>query len=253
MFEDKVVVVIGGGGDIGKAIARAFAARRAKVVIASRDVEKLEHVAQEIISETGNPNVKAMKVDVTDEQSVIQLANQVLSEYGTVDVLVNAHGTETKRRPAIEYPVEDWDEAFKVNARGVMLTCREFGKIMVKKGGGKIVNISSQGGSRAVRWGGAVAYHASKAAIDQITRAFAIELAPYKVNVNAIAPGWIETQSILSRGPEAIKKLMSLIPLGRLGKPEEVAELAVFLASPSADFITGQIIFLDGGLSAVYG
>jgi len=100
--------------------------------------------------------------------------------------------------------------------------------------------------------GGTAAYHASKAAVDQITRAFAIELAPYKVNVNAIAQGWIETQSILSKEPEAIKKLVSLIPLRRLGKPEEVAELTVFLASPSVDFITWQVIFLNGRLSAVY-
>jgi len=253
MLEGKVVVIIGGGGDIGKAIARAFAARKAKVIIASRDVKKLESVAQQIRLETGNQNIKAMEVDVRDEQSVIQLANQVLSEFGTVDVLVNAHGTETTRRPALDYPVKDWDEAFEINARGVMLTCREFGKIMAKKGGGKIINISSQGGSRAVRWGGAIAYHASKGAVDQITRAFAIELAPYKVNVNAIAPGWVETKGILARGPDAVKKLETLIPLGRLGKPEEVAELAVFLASPGSDFITGQIIFMDGGLSAVYG
>lgn len=253
MFEDKVVVIIGGGGDIGKAIARAFAVRKAKVVIASRNIEKLENVAESIRSDTGNLNVKAMKVDVTDEESVIELANQILSEFGGVDVLVNAHGTETFRKHALEYPLKEWDEAFKINARGVMLTCREFGKIMAKKGKGKIINISSQGGSRAVRWGGAIAYHASKGAVDQITRAFAIELAPYKINVNAIAPGWIETEGILSRGPEAIKKLENIIPLGRLGKPEEVAELAVFLASPASDFITGQIIFLDGGLSAVYG
>jgi NAD(P)-dependent dehydrogenase (short-subunit alcohol dehydrogenase family) len=253
MLEGKVIVVIGGGGDIGKAIARAFSARKAKVIIASRDVEKLENIAQQIRLETGNQDIKAMEVDVRDEQSVIRLANRVLSEFGTVDVLVNAHGTETTRRPALEYPVRDWDEAFEINARGVMLTCREFGKIMAKRGGGKIINISSQGGSRAVRWGGAIAYHASKGALDQITRAFAIELAPYKVNVNAIAPGWVETKGILARGPEAVKKLETLIPLGRLGKPEEIAELAVFLASPGSDFVTGQIIYMDGGLSAVYG
>lgn len=254
MLEGKVVVIIGGGGDIGKAIAHAFAVRKAKVIIASRDVEKLEKVAKRISSDTGNQAVKAMKVDVTDEKSIVQLADQVSSEFGTVDVLVNAHGTETRRNPALEYSVRDWDEAFQINARGLMLTCREFGKIMVKKGGGKIINISSQGGSRAVRWGGAIAYHASKGAVNQITRALAIELAPYKINVNAIAPGWIETEGILSRGPEAVKKLEELIPLGRLGKPEEVAELAVFLASsPASDFITGQIIYLDGGLNAVYG
>ncbi|MEM2455461.1 MAG: SDR family oxidoreductase [Candidatus Bathyarchaeia archaeon] len=258
-FENQVVVVVGGGGGIGSAIAEAFAERKAKVIICSRNVKKLEEIAEKIRVKTNNPMVETMEVDVTSEDSIKQLAERIASKYGKVDVLINAHGaliTALSRRPFLETTIEDWEYMMNINARGVWLTCREFAKIMVKNNKGKIINISSQAGSKVLR--GALdnagfCYAVSKATVDQITRAFAIQLVDYNINVNAIAPGWVETEELLKRGPEAIEMRKRLIPKGRLCKPEEVAELAVFLASSAADYITGQVIYIDGGVSAIYG
>lgn len=249
-LNDKVAVVIGGGGSIGGAVALGLAEAGAKVVVASRGKEKLEASANRIKSETG-ADAAVMLVDMMDEQSVVKLADQVISQFGKVDILINAHGKNNKA-PADSFAADVWDFLFDLNVRGVMLACREFGKHMIKNGGGKIVNLSSVRGSRATLWGGNLGYCASKGAVDMLTKALAAEWAQYQINVNAVAPSLVaKPETWATRTPEQVSKYLANIPLKRVADPRETAGAFVFLASPASDFITGQIIFLDGGLSAV--
>jgi len=249
--DGKVAVVIGGAGGIGEAIAHGFAQYGAKVAVASRNLANLQKVAEEIQSET-SVEAAAFQVDVTDDNSVTRLAEQVLAKFGTVDILVNSQGLNLKK-PATEFPTAEWEQMFDVNVRSIMLTCREFGKTMVDKNKGKVINISSVRGARATLWGGNEAYCATKGAVDMITRALASEWAPNNINVNAIAPSWIATKLAEQtlQDPERLQRGLANIPLKRVGQPDDVIGLSVFLASPASDFITGQIIYLDGGATAV--
>ena len=250
--DGKIVVVVGGTGGIGQYLAYGLAEYGAKaVIVAGRNVEKAEQITGDIQSQFG-AEAAAIKVDVTDEKSVAELAKQVVDKYGTCDVLVNSQGINAKHT-ATEFPVDIWDAMFEINVRGTMLTCREFGKIMIKNKTGKVINLSSVRGVRATFWGGNECYTATKASIDMITRSLASEWAQYGINVNAIAPSTISTpfsEKTLS-DPERLKRTLANCPLGRLGKPEDMVGAAVFLASPASDYMTGQIIYLDGGLTAI--
>jgi len=249
--DGKVAVVIGGAGGIGEAVGHGLARYGAKVVVASRNLQTLQEVAQRIQSETSSEAV-GFQVDVTDEQSVAKLAEQVVAKFGTVDILVNSQGANIKR-PATEFPTDDWDIMFDVNVKGTMLACREFGKVMVEKKKGKVINMSSVRGIRATLWGGNEGYCATKGAIDMITRSLAAEWAPYNINVNAIAPSLIATKLAerTLQDPERLQRYLANVPLKRVGKTEDVVGACVFLASPASDFITGQILYLDGGLTAI--
>jgi len=250
-LEGKVAVVIGGAGGIGELIAAGLAEQGAKVAIASRNIQKLEEVAHKIQAESKS-EVIAFQVDVTDEQSVVQLAERVVSRFKTVDILVNSQGVNLKK-PAAEFPVDDWDLMFDVNVKGTMLTCREFGKVMIGKEKGKIINLSSVRGIRATLWGGNEAYCATKGAVDMVTRTLAAEWAPHNINVNAIAPSLIYTELAARtlQDPERLQRYLANVPLKRVGQPKDVVGICVFLASDAADFITGQILYVDGGLTAV--
>jgi gluconate 5-dehydrogenase len=250
-LDGKVAVVIGGAGGIGELIAAGLAKQGASVAIASRNIQKLEEVARRIQSENGS-EVVAFQVDVTDEQSVAQLAERAVSRFKTVDILVNSQGVNLKK-PAAEFPVDDWDLMFDVNVKGTMLTCREFGKIMIGKEKGKIINLSSVRGIRATLWGGNEAYCATKGAVDMVTRTLAAEWAPHNINVNAIAPSLIYTELAARtlQDPERLQRYLANVPLKRVGQPKDVVGVCVFLASDASDFITGQILYVDGGLTAV--
>ena len=249
-LDGKIAVVIGGAGSIGGAVALGLAQQGAKVSIASRNLERLEESKKKIQEETG-AEVTVFQVDMNDEQSVIHLAEQVLSEFNTVDILINAHGANTKS-PAEEFTAEKWDALFDLNVRGIMFACREFGKIMIKNKKGKIVILSSVRGSRATLWGGNLGYCSSKGAVDMFTKALASEWAQYNINVNAVAPSLVaKPETWATRTPEQIEKYLANIPLKRVADPKETAGIFAFLASPASDFITGQVIYLDGGLSAV--
>ena len=250
-LDRKVAVVIGGAGGIGELIAAGLARQGARVAIASRNIQKLKEAAQRIQSESES-EVVAFHVDVTDEQSVARLAEGVVSRFGTVDILVNSQGVNLKR-PATEFPVTDWDLMFGVNVKGTMLTCREFGKVMIGKEKGKIINLSSVRGVRATLWGGNEAYCATKGAVDMITRTLAAEWAPHNINVNAIAPSLIYTELAARtlQDPERLQRYLANVPLKRVGQPKDVVGVCVFLASDASDFITGQILYVDGGLTAV--
>jgi gluconate 5-dehydrogenase len=250
-LDGKVAVVIGGAGGIGEIMAKGMAAQGAKVAVASRNIQKLGEVARAIESET-KAEAAAFQVDVADKDSIARLAGQVLKKFGTVDILVNSQGINTKS-PALGFPVETWDQLFDVNVKGTMLACSEFGKVMVEKKKGKIVNISSVRGLRATLWGGNEGYCATKGAVDMMTRALASEWAPHNINVNAIAPLLIRTPLAAPtlNDPEKLKTYVANVPFKRIGEPQDIAGLCVFLASAASDFITGQVIYLDGGLTAV--
>jgi NAD(P)-dependent dehydrogenase (short-subunit alcohol dehydrogenase family) len=248
-LDGKTAVVIGGAGGLGEAIALGLSSYGAKLVVASRNMDALKKVAARIREETGGEAVP-MQVDVTDEDSVISLVEAVLKRFQTVDILVNAMGLNIKRE-ALDYPMQDWDKIFDINVKGTMVACKHFGKVMKEKEGGKIINLSSV---REVRGytGGNAAYCATKGAVGMITKTLALELAPYNICVNAIGPSLIITKGTIhiQQNPELAKKYSSLIPLGRIGVPEDLIGTAVFLASDASNFITGQTIFVDGGLTA---
>jgi len=248
-LDGKTAVVIGGAGGLGEAIALGLSRYEAKLVLASRNMDTLEKVAAHINGETGG-EVVPMQVDVTDEDSVTILVEAVLKQFGTVDILVNAMGLNIKR-DALEYPMEDWDRIFSINVKGTMIACKHFGKVMKERQQGKIINVSSV---REVRGftGGNAAYCATKGAVGMITKTLALELAPFNIHVNAIGPSLIITQGTIhiQQDPELAKKYSSLIPLGRIGVPKDLIGAAVFLASDASNFITGQTIFVDGGLTA---
>lgn len=249
--DDKVAVIVGGAGGIGEALGRGLAEYGARVVIADVNAERAEQVAQDIQSNFKSEAV-AIKFDITDEKSVAQMAEQVVAKLGTVDILVNSQGVNIKH-PATEFPVDGWDFMFNINVRGTMLTCRELGKVMTEKKSGKVINLSSVRGVRATLWGGNEGYAATKAAIDMITRSLASEWAQYNINVNAIAPSTVATpfSERTLQDPERLKRFLASCPLGRVGQPIDVVGACVFLASPASDFITGQILYLDGGLTAI--
>lgn len=248
-LDDKVAVVVGGAGGLGEACALALARQGAKVVVASRNLAKLEEVAQKIKQDTGSEAV-AMPVDVTSEESVAQLADQVIKKFNTVDILVNAQGMNIKMA-APEISSDSWDTLFATNVRGVMLCCKHFGKNMIDKKQGKIINLSSVRGIRGTD-GGNTSYGATKGAVDMITRMLAAEWATYNVNVNAIGPSIVLTETLKKTvAPERLQILVAKSPLKRTATPEDVAAACVFLAAPESDFITGQILYVDGGLTAI--
>ena len=250
--DGKVAVVVGGAGGIGEAIARGLGEYGAKaVVVADVNEEKGQEVAKDIADKFKTDAI-AIKFDITDEKSVAQLRDDVVSKYGTVDILVNSQGVNVKH-PATEFTVDGWDFMFDINVRGTMLTCREFGKVMTEKKGGKVINLSSVRGVRATAWSGNEGYSATKAAIDMITRSLASEWAPYNINVNAIGPSTVATpfSERTLQDPERLKRFLASCPLGRVGQPVDVVGLCIFLASSASDFITGQIIYMDGGLTAI--
>jgi gluconate 5-dehydrogenase len=247
-LDGKVAVVIGGAGGIGQACAVALAQQGARVIVASRNLPRLQEVARGIGAE-GGAEATAFQVDATDEKSLAQLAEKVVAKFGTVDILVNAQGVNIKRA-AVDFPPEEWDLLFATNVRSVMLSCRTFGKIMIEKKKGKIINMSSIRGIRATD-GGNEGYAATKGAVDMITRTLAIEWAPYGINVNAVAPSLVMTEAVRQAvKPERLEQLLKTQPMGRFGELKDIVGACVFLASEESDFVTGQIIYVDGGLSA---
>ncbi len=248
-LDNQVAVVVGGAGGIGEAIAFGLGQFGAKVVVASRSMEALTKVAEKITRETGAETLP-LQVDVTSEESMENLVKSVVAKFGTVDILVNAMGVNIKR-DALEYPMEDWDRIFDVNVKGTMIACKHFGRLMRNNMQGKIINLSSVRGVRGYG-GGNSAYCGTKGAVELVTKALAIELAPYKIRVNALGPALIITPGTIhiQENPDLANKYKSVIPLNKLGVPEDLIGAAVFLCAEASNFITGQTIYVDGGLTA---
>ncbi|MBL0713899.1 MAG: SDR family oxidoreductase [Desulfosarcina sp.] len=245
----KIAIVTGGAGGIGEALAMGLGIQGATVVVSSRNQEAIEKVAQEITEASGNEAI-AVACDVTDETSMQNLVDTVVKKYGRLDILVNAMGMNIKRA-ALDYPMEDWDKLFEVNVKGTMIACKFAARAMKAQKGGAIVNLSSVRGIRGYT-GGNTGYCATKGAVELITRALALEWAPYNIRVNALGPALVITPGTrhIAENPELAKKYAAAIPLGRIGKPEDMAGAVLFLVSEAAGFVTGQTIYVDGGLTA---
>lgn len=243
----KNAIVTGGGRGLGRAIALALAAAGATVVVAGRTRASLAEVAATIRAMGGEAS--AVVADVTDEASVEALVAQVVAEHGRLDVLVNSAGVIV-RKPTVETTVAEWRSVVDVSLTGTFLCCRAAARHMLPARSGKIINLGSTAGARGRA--GMAAYCASKAGVMNLTRALAVEWAPEGVHVNAICPGQFETDM----GAPVLATLalrevaLARVPLRRIGRPEEIGPLAVFLASGDSDMVTGETIFIDGGVNA---
>jgi len=243
----KVALVTGGAGGIGRAQALGLADAGADVVVASRKLDHLEKVAEEIRAK-GRKSL-AVSVDVADEKSVANMVSTVLKEFPRIDILVNAAGISI-RKPADSFPIDEWQQVMDVNTRGTFLCCQAVGRGMIKQKSGKIINLSSVRGRYGLPADYA-AYCPSKGAVDTLTRTLACEWAKYNVLVNAVAPTVVETD--LTRpalaNPDFAKQMMSRIPLGKWAMPEDIVGATIFFASKASDFITGQVLYIDGGVT----
>ena len=242
-IKNQVAIVTGSAKGIGAAIANRFGSEGANVVVADVNVEGAKSTADAINSAGGT--AIAVTVDVADEQSVDALFEKTVSEFGTVDVLVNNAGLISPMKHFLTADKAWWDKIIGVNLTGTFLCSLAAGTIMAKKGFGSIINLSSGGATKAHRC--FVAYDATKGGIEAMSRAMALDLGPYGVRVNILVPGSIDTTGINEEG----KKLRGAnIPLGRIGDPTDLTGAAVFLASADSSYITGQAIVVDGGMLA---
>jgi len=243
----KVAVVVGGVGGIGRALTLGLAECGADVVVADIQLEHFEELADKMRA-MGRKSL-AVTVDVTQEQSVADMVKRVLEVFPTIDILVNAHGIAI-RKPAVDFPIDEWQKVMDVNTRGTFLTCQAVGRVMIKQRSGKIINLSSVRGRYGLPADYA-AYCPSKGAVDTLTRTLACEWAKHNVLVNAVGPTIVETA--LTRpalaDPEYAQRMKARIPLGRWGMPEDIVGPVVFLASKASDFVTGQIVYIDGGVT----
>ncbi|MBP1779535.1 MAG: 2-deoxy-D-gluconate 3-dehydrogenase [candidate division NC10 bacterium] len=245
----KVAVVTGGGTGLGKGMAAGLARAGALVVLASRRKDVVERAAADMRATGGN--AEGALLDVTQIHALPAFFDDVLKRHGGLDILVNNAGTN-RRNPALEYTEQDWDTVMNLNLKSVFFCCQAAARIMKERGGGKIINTASL--SSAIASTNQSAYSPSKAGVRMLTMQLAFEFAPYRINVNAIGPGWFRTplNDDLFRNEAWARGATALVPWGRTGTPEDLAGAAVFLASRASDYVTGQVIYVDGGMLAGY-
>jgi NAD(P)-dependent dehydrogenase (short-subunit alcohol dehydrogenase family) len=250
MFElkDKVAIVTGGAGALGTAIATGLASFGADVVVTGRTLSTLEQTVAEV--EKLGRKALAVACDVSKPDDVKLLVEQTMQQFGKIDILVASAGV-AKRYAAEDFPIEEFDQVMNINVRGTFLTCQAVGKVMKEQGYGKIITISSVR-AFAGHPGGYAAYGTSKGAVNLMTKQLATEWAKYNINVNAVAPTifWTPlTQQVLE--DEELKQIfLSRIPMGRAAVVEDMIGSIVFLSSKASEFITGQVIYVDGGCTA---
>ncbi len=245
LLEGKVAVVTGGGRGIGAAIVRRLAQEGAAVVFCDISLDdETERLAREVTEAGGK--VRALTADVRKYQDAERVVKTAQEEFGRVDILINNAGV-IRDTLVLTMSPEDWDLVLSVNLTGVYNFSKAAALVMLRQRSGKIINLSSVAGASGGR--GQANYAASKGGINAFTRALALELGKRNITVNAVAPGVVATslsKTVRTLTKDAIKKM---IPLRRYAEPQEIAEVVLFLASPAADYITGQVITVDGGLS----
>ncbi len=246
-LKDRVALITGGGGGIGSAIALALAREGCSIVVAGRHKEPLEKVAEEI--EALGCKTLAAIMDVSQQDQVERTVREVVSEFGRLDILINTVAAPiTWRKPFHETIREEWSDEISVTFVGTLLCCHAVIPHMIKQGYGRIISLTSDSGKTGLAKGSL--YSACKAAIAGFSRAIALELAQSGITVNCVSPGPISTPriaKIIAEHPEKKKEYAGLIPMARIGEPEEVASLVAYLASGNAGYITGQEYSVDGG------
>lgn len=248
-FKDQVAVVTGAANGIGLATAQQLHGEGARVVLADIDAEKAAHEANAL--DPSGTSAVAVSCDVAKRADVAAAVQTAVSRFGGIQIMVNNAGL-SYARDVLEITDEEFDRILGINLKGAFYGCQEAARVMVQNGGGAIVNMSSAQSALAIP--NQLPYGVSKAGISQMTRVFAVALADRNIRVNAVAPGTIVTQAtrkgILSN-EAALSRIVSRTPAGRCGEPDEVASAIAYLASRDASYITGQILFIDGGRTAL--
>jgi NAD(P)-dependent dehydrogenase (short-subunit alcohol dehydrogenase family) len=247
-LDGSVAIVTGGGRGIGRAIAQSMAEAGARVVVSARTAGELDETVAEIRASRGQAT--AIVADVSRTADVEALVRTSAERFGPPDILVNNAGIQLTRKPFVDLSEAEWLAEFDVNVHGVFRCCRAVAPIMLDRGRGVILNVASTAG--VVGRAGLAGYTANKGAVIQLTRSLAREWAAAGIRVNAIGPGYVQTRAVerIAVTPEIRDRLLAQVPLGRLGRPDEIGLLALYLVSPAAAFVTGQTFFIDGGLLA---
>jgi NAD(P)-dependent dehydrogenase (short-subunit alcohol dehydrogenase family) len=241
---DKTAIITGGGSGIGRRTALAFAEYGAKSIIADIDEKAANLVASEINTRGGR--AIALHVDITQPGKVQQMVNAAVDSFGRIDILFNNAGISI-RGPAESFSLEDWNRVIAVNLTGMFLCAQTAGKVMIRQGAGKIINTASV--SAQLGHPGNLAYAAAKHGVVGMTKVMAVEWAKYGITVNCIGPGVIKTALTMKalQDPNKYQDLVSKVPMGRLGDPEDIIGAVIFLASPASNYMTGQTIYIEGG------
>jgi NAD(P)-dependent dehydrogenase (short-subunit alcohol dehydrogenase family) len=249
-LEGRTAVVTGGARGLGLSMASGLADAGANIVIPDIDYETAEKTSKDIAKK--DVKTLALKVDVTDENDVLNMVSRTIDEFGQIDILVNNAGVG-KQIPAEEMSKKDWEEVINVNLTGVFLCAREVGKKMIERRQGSIINIASMSGyivNCPLPQTAQASYNTSKAGVIHLTKSLAAEWARYNIRVNAIAPGYMKTRlnaDYLKQHPASEEFWVRLTPMGRMGLPEELQGAVVFLASDASSFMTGDTLIIDGG------
>ena len=253
-------VIFGGAGGLGKLIAKAYAEAGAAVAIASRSEEKLAAACKELAEETGK-EFRYYVCDATKEEQTAAIAKKANDEMGPVDILVNSQGIN-KKVPVLDFPVEDFNNVMNANVTSILITAKHFGAYMKDAGYGKIINVTSVRGKIATKGAGNAAYCSSKGAEDMLTKVLAAEFGPYGITVNGFGPNIMKTPMMNKvfemraaennmTVEEYLKVQGAALPMRRMSDPEDCVGTALFLAAPASDFLTGNILYPDGGLTAI--
>lgn len=240
----KVCLLTGTGG-MGKVLAESFASKGAILALADINMEDAKQAKESIEKNGGQAEI--YKLDVSNSENVNSVVNSVLKQFGRIDVLIHTAGI-TFNSEALEFEEKHLDKVLDINLKGTILMCQHVGRVMAKQKYGKIINIGSIGGSTNHLLD-SMPYEASKAGVHQVTRALAAEFAKYGINVNAIAPTWVNTKMVAGKPQKYYDCVNMATPLGRFIEPEELIGAAVFLATDASNFVTGHILYVDGGWS----
>lgn len=246
-LKNKVALITGARQGMGKSHAIALAKQGVKVVVTDINQADCQKVVDEIKNSGGE--AIAFKLDVSKKSDVESVITEIVKQFGKLDILINNAGI-AQFKPFLELTEEDWDKTIDINLKGEFLCAQAASRIMKEHGGGVIINIGSVAmGQQGIGMPNIAHYCASKGGVAAMTEALAVELAPFNIRVNAIAPGLIETPMIdvVKSDPKTMKSMLERIPLKRVGKTEEVSDLVVFLASDSSTYMTGSVVVIDGG------
>lgn len=246
----KTAIVTGGGRGLGAQIAKGFAEAGANVVLCSRNSDACIEMSKEL--ETLGVRSIGLACDVTKQEDVKRVVEETLKQFGTIDILVNNSGA-TWGAPVVEMPYEAWKKVMDVNVNGTFLMSQEVGKVMIKQARGKIINIASVAGLGGTlpSFMDTIGYNTSKGAVITFTKDLAVKWGQHNINVNAIAPGFFPTKMSKVTIEQGHDYILNATPLKRLGTEEDLKGVALFLASKASDYVTGDILLVDGGMSAL--